>query len=348
MTKQATLAGLGGLLVLALTGACAREATREEAAGAVERAPTGTVITVRDTVVASTLDAAGVAEPVAQATLSTKLMGTVTEVLVKEGDRVRAGQTLLRIDARDLAAKGAQVQASIAEAEAMRRDAETNAGRMRALYADSAAPKAQLDAAETGLLRAEAAVRAARAGAAELGAVAAYSVVRAPFDGVVTRRFVDPGAFAAPGAPLVSVQDDSRLRVSVSAAPEAVRALRRGDPVTARIEDAPAAGTVEGVVPAASGQLYTVNAIVDNRGGRFLAGSAATLALAQGERHAILVPVRAVVREGDLAGVYLQTDGGGERRWVRLGRTTDDTAEVVAGLRAGERIIVPAASAGGE
>ena len=85
----------------------------------------------------------------------------------------------------------------------MQADATAHAGRIRGLYADSAATKAQLDQAETGLARADAAVASARAMAAELAATASYADVRAPFAGIVTRRFVDPGAFAAPGAPLV-------------------------------------------------------------------------------------------------------------------------------------------------
>ena len=73
---------------------------------------------VRDTTIAATQEATAVAEPFAQAMLSTKLMGTVTAVLVKEGDKVSAGQPLVRIDARDLDAKRQQVQAGIASAEA--------------------------------------------------------------------------------------------------------------------------------------------------------------------------------------------------------------------------------------
>ena len=82
----------------------------------------------------------------------------------------------------------------------MQADAEVQAGRIRALYADSAATRAQLDQAETGLARADGrAWPAARGMAAELAATASYAEVRAPFAGVVTRRFVDPGSFAAPG-----------------------------------------------------------------------------------------------------------------------------------------------------
>ncbi|MGH7615623.1 MAG: efflux RND transporter periplasmic adaptor subunit, partial [Gemmatimonadaceae bacterium] len=150
----------------AVLAACTR-APREALATDARRVA-GETYVVHDTVISTTFDAAGVAEPLRQASLSTKLMGTVTEVLVAEGDGVSAGQPLVRIDARDLAAKEMQLAASIAEAEAVHRDAETQATRMRALYADSAATRAQLDAAETGLARAEAGVRSARAAADEL------------------------------------------------------------------------------------------------------------------------------------------------------------------------------------
>ncbi|HEU4564307.1 MAG TPA: efflux RND transporter periplasmic adaptor subunit, partial [Gemmatimonadaceae bacterium] len=272
--------------------------------------------------------------------------GTITAVLVKEGDIVRAGQPLVRIDARDIVARQAQVGASMADAEAQYRDAATQASRIRALYADSAATRAQLDAVETGLARAEAGLRATRAAAAEVGAMGDYAVVRAPFAGVVTRRFVDPGAFAAPGAPLVSVQDGARLRVAASAAPDAVRGLARGDTIAASIEGKPTRAVVEGVVPAPGGNLYTVNAIVDNGDRAFLPGSAASLALPQGARQAIVVPAAAVRREGDLTGVTLRLSGGDELRWVRVGRESGGVVEVLSGLRAGDQVVIPGATTG--
>lgn len=300
----------------------------------------GTPYVVADSNIQTTLDLAGTARPVTEATLSTKLMGTVTEVLVHEGDPVTAGQLLAHIDARDLAARDAQVQASIAAARAVQQDAQTQARRIRALYADSAATRAQLDAVETGLARANAGVVTAEAGASELAATRAYADVRAPFAGVITHRFVDPGAFAAPGAPLVTVQDASRLRVSVSAAPETVRGFHRGDRLRATIEDTVVLATVEGVVPAA-GNVYTVNAIVENPERRLTADGAAALAIPQGLRRAILVPVSAVRREGDLTGVMVRTATGDDVRWVRLGRAYGGMVEVTSGLSAGSTIVVP-------
>lgn len=304
----------------------------------------GTPYTLRDTTITTTLRAAGVAEPVRRATLATKLMGRVTEVLVREGDAVKAGLPLVRIDARELGAKSAHVAASLAEATAVRDDAATHARRIRALYADSAAARAQLDAAETALARAEAGLATARAAAAELDAVSSYSVIRAPFAGIVTARYVDPGAFAAPGAPLVAVQDAARLRITAAVTPDIAQRLHRGDSIDAEIEGRRTTATVEGVVPSASGNLYDVNALVSNGDGRFLAGSAATLSIALGSHPALVVPTRAIARQGDLTGVTLRTHEGDELRWVRLGDTTAGLVEVTAGLRAGDQIVIPAAN----
>ncbi len=125
MNPQTKLfAGLvAGSLTLAACGGSESPATNQTAAAPVRTE--GTALVVKDTTLTSTFDAAGVAEPMQQATVSTKLMGTVTAVLVKEGDAVRTGQTLVQIDARDLAAKANQVAASIADAEAMQQEAAT-------------------------------------------------------------------------------------------------------------------------------------------------------------------------------------------------------------------------------
>lgn len=334
--RMRTVVALAGAALLA---ACGGEDTPAPAAAAT--APAGTVVAVVDTTIAATFAASGTAQPLQQATLSSKLMGTVTEVTVHVGDLVRAGQVLARLDTRDLAARDAQVRAGIAGAEAAQREALQHATRIRALYADSAAPRMLLDQAEAGLARAEAGLAAARAQQAELAAVADYGVIRAPFAGRVTQRFVDPGAMAAPGAPLLAVEDASRLRISVSAAPAAAARLRAGSPVGATIEGRAVTATVEGAAPV-MGNLYTVNALVANADGALPSGGAAQLLLPDGTRAALLVPAAAVVRQGDLVGVRVVTAGGSELRWVRLGAAAGDQVEVLSGIGKGDRVIVPA------
>jgi RND family efflux transporter MFP subunit len=330
--------------VLASLAACGDEPSLDHLAASAPRA-SGVVIEIRDTVVSAVLEVAGIARPVRQATLSTRLAGTVLSVLAQEGQVVSEGQVLARLDDRDLVARREQTRAATAEAEAVLADARVQAERFRALYADSAAARVQLDAAETGLARAEAGVRMAHASSAELVALTSYAEVRAPFAGRVTRRLVDPGDFVAPGVPMIEVEDHSRLRIAAVLAPGSLSGLKAGTMVEARIESELASARIEGVVPAGN-SLVQINALVDNRNDQYQPGGAATLLVPQGARPGIMIPLAAVVEQGDLTGVRVETAGGLDLRWVRLGLSRGDAVEVLSGLAAGDRVFVPGSTEG--
>lgn len=336
---------VGALLAVACSTPAPSHEDRAAAGAASAPVEAGTVLTMRDTTVTTVVHADGIAEAIREATLSTKLMGTITEVAVRAGDPVRAGQLLVRVDARELLARSTQVAAGIAAAEAQQQEASAHATRLRALYRDSAASRVQLEAAETGLARADAGVRAARAASGEVDAMSSYATVRAPFSGLVTVRAVDPGALAAPGAPLVTIQDASQLRVVVTTDAAGVRTLTRGARVSARIDGTPVTATVEAIIPSGAGNLFAVHAVTENRGGRLRAGSAATLMLPQGTHAALVVPAAAVIREGDLTGVLVRLNGRDDRRWIRIGESVGAGVEVTAGLQAGEQVVVPITAA---
>lgn len=341
------------LTTLAVAAACGVSEAREtgdakDANGSAVSAEAGSTTTavasdalvsiVLDTLLPNVMQADGTATPMREAVLSTKLMASVTEVLVKEGDVVRAGQLLARLDARDVNAKAEQVAASVQAAEAQQAQAAAHVARMRALFADDAAPKSMLEQAEAQFAQADAGLRAARAAGAEVKAIGSYAEVRAPFNGRVTQRFVDPGAFAAPGTPIVTVQDDSQLRLTAHVTPEAARTLRAGQRIDVIIEGRPAQARLEGVVPA-MGSLYAVNAIVANAKGEFMAGSAAALQLSAGTHRALAIPFDAITNEGDLVGVLVRSEKGDSRRWIRTGVRAGELIEVTSGLRAGEQVV---------
>lgn len=331
---------LSGLL--ALVTACTETPAAEPAAGASGNDP-GLAFAVRDTILPGVIEAPARVEPLLDATLSTKLMGQVVEVPVHAGDQVRAGTVLVRLDARDLSARREQANAGLRSAEAALDEARLQANRLRALHADSAAPRAQLDAAEAGLVRADQAVRAARAGAMEVESLSDYAVVRAPFGGTVIERLVDPGAFAAPGSPLVRIEDASRLRLVASVEPVLASRLRRGATIEVSIEGVPTSGRVEAVVPDRSASLVAIHVMVANPDRAFSSGSAATVSVPSGPRKAVLIPVTALVHRGDLTGVRVRSGPGGSvMRWVRVGRIHGGLAEVLSGLSAGDSIVVPA------
>lgn len=330
-----------GLSLLGLLGLSACGSGEPERPRSGETPATGLPLVVRDTQIDAVLELAGTAAPVRRATIASRLMAAVEAVPVQEGDRVAAGALLVRLDARDLDARARQVDASTAEANAMLGQARPMAVRMRSLYADSAATRAQLEGAEATLARAEAALRAAAAAGAEVSAQRPYASLRAPFAGVVTARHVDPGALAAPGVPLVAIEDQSRLRATATAAPEALARLRRGDTITVRFGEREIPGRVEGVVPAGTGNLSAVNVIVENRGLGLGSGAAVTIAVPQGRRAGVIVPADALVREGDLAGVVVRRGGVDGRVWVRTGNRIGSGVEILSGIAPGDTIVVP-------
>ncbi len=334
------------LVTVPAIAACSSDATPEaNATTALDAVAAGySEVTVIDSLMPNMNEAVGTAAPLLNSTLSTKLMATVTRVHVQVGDMVREGQLLVSLDVRDVDARASQASGGLAAAEAMLADAEVQTARMRALFADSAAPKAQLDAAEAGLARAKAAVASARGGVAEAAAVRDYGSVSAPFNGVVSQRFVDPGAFAAPGAPLVTVLQSQTLRVSALVPPDDARTISRGATVAVVIEGAETSGTVEGVVATPSGGLFTVNVLVKNTDGALPTGGSATLHLPGASRIVRLVPAAAVVREGDLTGVQVRASGITERRWIRTGRSYGELVEVLSGVNTGDVVLVPDAS----
>lgn len=325
--------------------ACA-EAPGSESPAAASVADPGQVIVLRDTLIPDDVEASATTEPLLSAMLSTKLMGRVVQVSAREGDVVAAGAVLVRLDDRDVVARREQADAAVRSADAAHNEARLQAGRLRALFADSAAPRAQLDAAEAGLVRAEQGVRGARGMAAEVEALADYAQVRAPFAGVVVQRLVDPGAFTAPGMPLLRVDDPSRLRVVAAVSPATIAGMRRGSTVGVTIEGVPVTGTVEGVVPVPGAALVNVQVLVENASRRFSSGSAATVTIPGAPRKAFLIPVAALVRNGDLAGVRVQAGGRIATRWVRLGKARAGTIEVLSGLATGDSIVVPVVPAG--
>jgi hypothetical protein len=119
--------------------------------------------------------------------------------------------------------------------------------------------------------------------------------------------------------------------------------LRRGQRITATIEGRSVVAVIEGVVPATTGNLSTINALVDNPGGSALAGSAAILSIPSATHAALLVPRRALIHQGDLVGVTVRTGDADDTRWIRTGDNVGELIEVNAGLRAGDRVVVPSA-----
>lgn len=343
---------VAGAVALPLTlSACGAdgEAYEKQVPGASE-APALSVRTaeVREEAASNTTAATGVVEPIRRAMPAGRLMGTVTAAPFQEGDRVRAGQVLVRIDVQDLTARRVQVLAQVREAQTVLRDAETHLARMRVLSAEGAIARVQLEQAETGVARARAAVETASAGLRELEANAAYGTIEAPFSGVIVRKMVEVGNLAAPGQPLFVIEDLSRVRVVAGIGEEAASRLRKGERIPVEIagQGYEAAGVVEAVLPSGdpSARGFRVNVLLDNPGLALQSGMTATVRVPTGSAGeappALVIPADAVVRRGQMTGVFVVEGGVARLRWIRLGEAEGDRTRVLSGLRAGERVVV--------
>lgn len=277
--------------------------------------------------------AAGTVRSARRAELSTRLVGRVESVRVRPGDRVRAGQLLLTVERASLTAAERQAASALELATA-------NLRRVERLYADSAAPLVQLEAARNALVQAEGQVRAVRA---DLG----YADIRAPFDGTVASRLVDPGDNAAPGQPLLVIEDRGAREIVVTVPDELRPWLRPGREIAVEIGAGRRRVTARtlAVVLGADPQSPTVELRL--AGPADLApGLAAVAEIPMEERAALLVPAGALVERGQLDGVYLfAPDSTLRLRWVRLGRVRGDSVEVVSGLRPGDLLAADGAAA---
>ena len=334
------------LCVALLAGACGRSPGARQAAPLSVR-----VAEVVESRVPRGVPAVGAVEPIRRASPASRLMGSVVEAPFEEGARVDSGQVLIRIDDRDLAARRAQLESRVAEAQVLLADAETNLTRMQTLDSERAIAGIQLEQAETGRTRASAGLEVARAALRELDANASYGTVTAPFAGEIVRKNVQVGDVAAPGVPLFVLEDLSRIRVVASVSEAAAARLRVGARVPVEIEAAEVRtfGVVEAVVPASRPPVtgFKVNVVLSRPSPAVISGMTATVLVPSDDPDAaagtrLLVPRDALVRRGQMVGVFLVEGATARLRWVRAGLEEGDAVEVLSGLKVGDRVVVGA------
>jgi RND family efflux transporter MFP subunit len=253
-----------------------------------------------------------------QVDIATRASGRLRSIPVDVGDRVRAGQVVARLDAGD-------VQARIQSAEAHFALAERTHGRVDRLAAEGAASAQELD-------QAVAALEAARAGLAEARAQAEYVEVTTPFAGVVTARMADPGDLAVPGRPVLRIEGDGRHRVVADLPVEARSEIAVGDELLVRYDDAVASATVSRVVPALdpATRRFRVEASLDESAS-WPAGAVVRIEVEGAGGGSLWVPEDAVIRRGQLTGVFAVEADTVRLRWLRLGRESGGAVEVLAG-----------------
>jgi len=296
----------------------------------------------------------GSVQALRQATVAAQIGGNVLSLLVKAGDRVKAGQALARIDDRDAAAGLARTDAGVAQADAEWRNARTAAERTRDLRGKGFVSQAALDVAETQLKAAQAGLQQAQGARSQAALARGFAAVTAPFDGVVLATHLDAGDLASPGRAVATLYAPGAMRavvqVPASRAEVARLAVARQVRLPSGAWVAPVHGTELPVIDAVAQTIewrldLPASALVQP--GQNVAVRFEGATPAAGASKALVVPTAAVLRRGELEAVYLAQGTQFVLRAVRLGASRGAAGtEVLAGLKAGDVVAADAVRAG--
>lgn len=275
----------------------------------------------------------GLSEPVRSIGVNSQLAGALLAVNVQEGDLVREGQVLARLDAREL-------EAQMGSAEASLEVTKNTFERSTLLRQSGVITEAEFD-------RDRAAYRAAQAQTEQLRTRLGYATIRAPITGVVTQKRLEAGDLVAPQTRLFTVADMSTMLVRVQVSELDVLSVRIGQDVNVALDALPGRplpATVRRVFPSADTltRLVPVEVALTGEGARLArAGFLARVTFdLDRRRDVVLVPQGALVGASGAHAVFLVRDGRAVRRPVSTGLVSEGRVEIVSGLEGGEMVVV--------
>jgi len=289
-----------------------------------------------------------------QVDVHAKVSGYVKEMNVDFGDRVKAGQLLATLEIPELQADLGQAQAAEQRAVADYTAAHLAYTRLLAVNTNhpNLVAQQEVDTAAAGDLAAQAAVTAAKAAITKYQAWVDYSHITAPFDGVITMRYADPGAFIEAGTAgtaaksLLQISDNYRLRLDFPVSVRYVRDIHTGDTVTVRVESAGGAaftGVITRFTDLVDEDTRTMmtEIQVTNQNLELVPGMYAQVGLKVGRRAQVLaIPTQAVVNDKSPTVFVVTADQRLEERPVKLGLETPDQCEILEGLQAGDLVVI--------
>jgi RND family efflux transporter MFP subunit len=290
------------------------------------------------------------------AVISAQVVGRIQQVLVREGDTVRAGQMLAVLDDATLRTQMAQAQAGVKAAENQQAAAESSAKlaastleRYKQLQAqksvspqemDEVSRRAEAAAAQVDAVRAQ--TEAAKEQESGARTMLGYTRLVAPYSGIVTARMADPGTLASPGVPLLQVDQAGPLQLEASVDQSVIAVVHKGMKAPVSIDGTNVTmGIVQEIVPAADpgSHSFTVKIALPSSN-QLRAGMYGSAEFSNGMRQAIVIPSSAVVQRGSLMCAYvLDSNGIAQLRYVTLGATHGNTVEVLSGISAGEKLV---------
>jgi RND family efflux transporter MFP subunit len=318
------------------------------------------------------LNASGYVTARRQATVSSKVTGKVTEILIEEGMKVKEGQVLARLDntnvktGLDVAqAQLDSAQVSLDETRALLKQAQNEFNRIKELAKQNISSQSDLDKAESDatslqarLARQELDATVAKREVAQWQQQMEDMIIRAPFDGVVTTKDAQPGEMISPVSAgggftrtgIGTVVDMQSLEIEIDVNESYINRVEPGQAVDATLDAYPdwkIPCKVIAIIPTADRQKSTVKVRVgfDKLDPRILPEMSVKVgfrdnATADTSKHLMLVPKTALQHDGNQDIVFVVQNDHAERRAVTVSGTQDDDAMLSAGVSGGEHVIV--------
>ena len=317
------------LLALLFAG-CARHAPASAAPPAPLPAAPARVVTLRTENAPAIVEITGTIRALQRAQLAAKVMGTIEELPAVLGQHVKRGEILVQISAGEINARAAQAKSQL---NAATRDLE----RERSLLAKGASTADMVKGLEDRHAAAQAMLR-------EAEVMLTYATLRAPFDGIIARKLANAGDLAAPGFPLLEIEGTTGFEVEAGVPDSLLSTLAPGVPLTVEIPAASAVVTarVAELSSASDAIARTVTiklTLPEHRGIR--SGQFARIHLPGANVPTLFAPAEAVTVLGQMERVFVSSpDNRAVLRLVKTGARRGDRIEILAGLDAGERVVV--------
>jgi RND family efflux transporter MFP subunit len=279
------------------------------------------------------------------AQIAPKLPARILDLTVHAGEAVKTGQIVARLEQSEPQSRVSGARSALAVVEAHAAKATADLRRAQNLFDREAATKQSLEAAQAAARSADAQVAEAQANIAAAQSRLGETVLRAPFDGIVVKRTLEPGDMAQPGAPVLTIQSNQKLRVEAAIPESCAQGVAVGASLTAVIGVKTYAVKVEEIAPATDPQTRTVLVKAGFDGSGFdksspaQPGAFAWIEQHCGGRTVLVIPAAAVSRSGQLETVRLVEKDSVKLRHIRTGKLEGDQVEVLSGLVAGDVVL---------
>lgn len=295
--------------------------------------------------------AVGTIRAIHEVVVASKILARVKEMKVRAGQAVRQGDELVVLDDADLKARLQQAQAAEQGAAAKLTQARNDVERARRLRAVNSVSQQEFEQANTTYLGAKAEQERAAQAAQEAQIFLGYASVHAPIGGVVVDKKVNSGDTVSPGQALLSMYDRERMQMVATVRESLAMRLKPGQEVAARLDsmNLDCHATISEIVPEAQAESRSFQVKVtgpcppDVYSGMF-----GRIFIPLEDEDVLVVPPRAVRRVGQIEEVTVVDGGNARRHAVQLGRSLPEGREVLSGLKAGEKVVVPAEAPGRE